>query len=54
MKRFVTKIKQMLCKHEWADDWVVYKTFWPYSEYHIRVRKCKKCGKVVRREVDHE
>lgn len=47
------KIKQLFCKHEWKDDYLVIKSppfAIPYWESSILIKKCSKCGKIKRHE----
>lgn len=39
-------LKQLFCRHVWIDDYITYKTIWPYTISWLKVRRCAKCGRV--------
>lgn len=43
---FIKHIKQLLCKYIWVDDYITYKTLWPYIIPWKKVKRCIKCGRI--------
>lgn len=43
---FIKYVRQLFCVHVWVDDYIVYKTLWPYTIVRKSVKRCAKCGKV--------
>lgn len=42
-------LKQLFCTHVWTEDYITYRTLWPYTMSRQRVWRCTKCGKVVKK-----
>lgn len=43
------KLKQLFCRHIWTDYYIVHETLWPYTMSWQKVRRCEKCGRILKR-----